>query len=369
MSVHGSLYHGLFASHETAKVMLRATLGSSCSPLPKNSRTGESQGQCRAFCDGARRLEKDLPGICQVFCDNFYRKFALITAGLVVLLDSFARLALHGCGTPAPALRPQPCGLLAVPLDESVNARDGEIGIGLAKTDIMDGLWPAAGRPGLILGGGGSADEELVVLDYYARLIGRGGNVLYLPVAAPDSETNIERYRRWIASVLPPRRLRVGDIWPAFEAHKPDELDSFDSVFLGGGNTFRLLQQLRASGFAQALIDFCRSGRTIYGGSAGAIVFGRDISSCAYHDANDVGLTDTQGLDLCGGYSVWCHFEPEQEESIERHVRASGESLIVLASTSGAVVTEEGVFGLGSGAAFVWSPAYRRALAPAPTVD
>ena len=35
----------------------------------------------------------------------------------------------------------------------------------------------------------------------------------------------------------------------------------------------------------------------IYGGSAGAIIFGYDIDSCLSMDANDVNLEDTKGFD------------------------------------------------------------------------
>jgi dipeptidase E len=160
----------------------------------------------------------------------------------------------------------------------------------------------------VVLGGGGSAGDEAPILDAFAKLVGADGRVLYLPIAARDAESNPERYVSWIESVLPPRKLCVAGIWSSLRGHSPEEVFSFDALFLGGGNTFELLQKLRTTGFADSLAAFSQFDRVLYGGSAGAIVLGRDIAGCTFYDSNVIGLTDTRGsifaaAAVCGAIS------------------------------------------------------------------
>jgi peptidase E len=38
-------------------------------------------------------------------------------------------------------------------------------------------------------------------------------------------------------------------MWTSLADHSPSEIDLFDGVFIGGGNTFQLLYQIRVYGF------------------------------------------------------------------------------------------------------------------------
>ena len=79
-------------------------------------------------------------------------------------------------------------------------------------------------------------------------------------------------------------------------------------MYIGGGNTFRLLAEIRKYGFEPALQDFAYRGKPIYGGSAGAAILGRDIRTVNHIDNDDVGLMNTSALDLANGHSVWVHY-------------------------------------------------------------
>lgn len=77
-------------------------------------------------------------------------------------------------------------------------------------------------------------------------------------------------------------------------------LNNTDFVFVSGGNTFFLLQQMRKSGFSHLIADAVKRG-VIYGGSsAGSIVAGPDISLTVGLDDPTFApeLTDYQGLGL-----------------------------------------------------------------------
>ena len=79
-------------------------------------------------------------------------------------------------------------------------------------------------------------------------------------------------------------------------------------IFLCGGNTYRLLAGLKASGCFEKIADYIRHDGVVFGGSAGAILFGADIDSCACDDNNDADLTDTAGFDVLNGLSLLCHY-------------------------------------------------------------
>ena len=51
----------------------------------------------------------------------------------------------------------------------------------------------------------------------------------------------------------------------------------------------------------------------VYGGSAGAIIYGKDLDSCMTDDENEVQLTDISGFDMLNGYSLLCHFTNRDE--------------------------------------------------------
>ena len=74
-------------------------------------------------------------------------------------------------------------------------------------------------------------------------------------------------------------------------------LAASDVVFVGGGNTYFLLEQSRKSGFADWLVD--ELGERVYlGASAGSILVTPTIVTPANTEQNTVGLQDTAGVGL-----------------------------------------------------------------------
>jgi dipeptidase E len=186
----------------------------------------------------------------------------------------------------------------------------------------------------ILLGGGGSAQDEGAVMERLAAWVG-GGPLLYLPIAAEEVG---QGHWEWIWSALEPLGVTRIGMWGTLSAHLPAELDDFRGVLIGGGNTFHLLHQLRASGFDGALRGYAERGGVLYGGSAGAIVLGRDIGTAAYMDENVAGDADTSGLDLLHGDSVWCHYRPSDDPLICAYVERTGWATLALPENGGAWV-------------------------------
>ena len=197
----------------------------------------------------------------------------------------------------------------------------------------------------LLLGGGGDPRDERPVLDRFVELSG-SGPIAYWPVALDLGDYSA-------ATAFAEAALgRPVDTWARLDEHSAKDLRSCGGVFIGGGNTYRLLNEVRRSGMADALRTFATAG-ALYGGSAGAILFGADIGPAAYLDQDEVGITDTSGLGLLGDYTVWCHFEHQQMGRLNDWVRSSGHPVIALTERSGAEVTGNTLSSIGRGSVYI----------------
>ena len=90
-------------------------------------------------------------------------------------------------------------------------------------------------------------------------------------------------------------------------------VENYSAILIGGGNTYKLLNDLKASGSFEKIKAYIEQDGIVFGGSAGAIIFGYDIESCAAMDKNKVRLKDRKGFDVLSGYSVFGHYEVGSE--------------------------------------------------------
>lgn len=84
---------------------------------------------------------------------------------------------------------------------------------------------------------------------------------------------------------------------------------------LRGGNTFKLLKEIKESKFDILLEKYLKNVGFVYGGSAGAIIFGKSIETSSHADKNIVGLTELSGLNMLNGFDVWCHYNPKEDNN------------------------------------------------------
>jgi dipeptidase E len=200
-------------------------------------------------------------------------------------------------------------------------------------------------EPKIMFSGGGDERDSRLMDEIFAGWVGKG-RLLFLPTALVHP-SNIEAGYRWIKRALAPLGLTDIDAWTNLSGKTALDLDAYDAVYIGGGNTFYLLQQIRLHHLDEALEQFILAGKPVYGGSAGAIILGYDISSCAHIDENIIGLTDFSGLDLALGNTIWCHYTPEDAERIQSYVRRGGIPSIALSEKSGVYRLGEYLYAAG----------------------
>ncbi len=187
----------------------------------------------------------------------------------------------------------------------------------------------------MMLAGGGDATDSRPLDEPFANWLPSGGRLLYWPIALRGSGRSWSACYTWIRDVFRPFGLEKIEMWTDLTAHDANELLRFDAVYLGGGNTFLLRHELQRTSFDHTLLGFAGAGGLLYGGSAGAIVLGSDIMTCAHMDANEVGLADTYGLNLVMGHAIWCHYEPEQDALIRAYVQRTGWPVLALSERAG----------------------------------
>ncbi len=188
--------------------------------------------------------------------------------------------------------------------------------------------------------------------DLFASWIGPQGRLLYWPIALRGMRP-FQSCLEWITEALAPVNISDITMWTDLSEHQPGELDQYSAVYIGGGNTFALLAELQKSGFDRHLQGFIRLGKPVYGGSAGAIVLGRDIRTAEHFDRNDIGLLDMQGLDLAEGHAIWPHYRPSHDEMIVSYVQRYQQPVLAIPERAGIVLDEAGLRTVG------FEPGYR----------
>lgn len=133
-----------------------------------------------------------------------------------------------------------------------------------------------------------------------------GKVVTYIPTAgiAEEIEGMVEEETETLSRLG--LEVDVLEISTASHQKMQESLINNDLIFVGGGNTFFLLQELRRTGANQILTDQVNNGKLYIGESAGAIVACPDIGYSAEIDSVEKApdLKDYTGLNLVDFYLV-----------------------------------------------------------------
>jgi dipeptidase E len=109
-------------------------------------------------------------------------------------------------------------------------------------------------------------------------------------------------------------------------------LADVDIVFIGGGNTFHLLDQLRQSGLGEWLKENAKD-KVYVGSSAGSIVMTPTIATANGADPNLKGMTDLNALGLVD-FDFIPHIPDIPLAAAERYAKTAERSLYALDDTS-----------------------------------
>ena len=100
-----------------------------------------------------------------------------------------------------------------------------------------------------------------------------------------------------------------------FEPDKSRNLN-IDAIYVGGGNTFLLLDRLRKCNFDKDIINYVNNGIIYIGGSAGTHIVTRNIKHVLNFDENTAKMTNFKGLGLFNGIII-CHYDKSREKILK----------------------------------------------------
>ncbi len=168
----------------------------------------------------------------------------------------------------------------------------------------------------VFLCGGGAGEQTIEANKRLNEVIDHTKPCLYIPLAM-EAEMYDSCYE-WIIGELKDVQIPYIEMVRSGAELAKKNFSDYSVVFIGGGNTYKLLKELKECGAFGKLRTYLEHGGVAFGGSAGAIIFGEDLESCNLDDPNDVGLTDTAGMDVLQGVSLLCHFTSREKAEDER---------------------------------------------------
>lgn len=220
----------------------------------------------------------------------------------------------------------------------------------------------------LILCGGGSGDQNTLANQKLNEIIDHNKPILYIPLAMDENEYPYGDCYEWINEELKNVDKTGISMVRSFEDLASRNLQDYSALFIGGGNTYKLLLGLKESGAFKNIRDYINKDGVVIGGSAGAVIFGYDINIIASMDPNDVKLKDTKGFDELSGISIFPHYtnrkskhtEEENNErmkmftdSITKYSEKIGK-VIAIPEEDAIYISEEGVQVIGTKPYFVF---------------
>ncbi len=168
----------------------------------------------------------------------------------------------------------------------------------------------------LILNGGGTGNQVADARKLLNSLIDHNKKILYIPFAWPDL-TYSGCLEFMTSELFDIDKLGIDMVKTTDELMSKNFTD-YACIYIGGGNTYKLLSDLKTSGAFDKIKKYLlEEDGIVYGGSAGAIIFGKDLDSCNTDDENEVSLVDNTGFDMINGYSLLCHYTSREAERTE----------------------------------------------------
>ena len=169
----------------------------------------------------------------------------------------------------------------------------------------------------LLLCGGGCGKKTIEANRIFNKIIDHTKPLLYVPLAMDENEHPYDSCFEWITGELSSVDIPRIEMVRTFEELASKNLSNYCAIFIGGGNTYKLLKGIKESGAFNKIKEYIDNDGILYGGSAGAIICGYDINSVLPMDDNDVNLKDTKGFNVLNGISLFAHYT--NEETPELH--------------------------------------------------
>ncbi len=170
--------------------------------------------------------------------------------------------------------------------------------------------------------------------------------VVFIPTAA-----NVEEYKEYVDEAISVFQelgfhIKMMDVAAMETSQIKELLKNCSCLYISGGNTFYLLQELKRKGIDKTIVDRVSDGIVYIGESAGAIIASADIEYNQIMDDKTVAedLKDYSGMNLFNSYILPHYGEFPFAQSSKETLEAYGSSLdlLPLTNSQALIVTADG---------------------------
>ena len=160
----------------------------------------------------------------------------------------------------------------------------------------------------LFLNGGGCGKQTILAYKEINKIINHKKPVLYVPLAINEENHPCNSCYEWIKEEISMIDIPNIEMVRTFEEFANKDFNKYSLIYIGGGNTYKLLNGIKTTNTFNKLKKYLQNDGIVYGGSAGAVIFGKDINIIKLMDNNDVSLKDTSGFNYLSEMSLFVHY-------------------------------------------------------------
>jgi len=192
----------------------------------------------------------------------------------------------------------------------------------------------------IILSGGGDIKESFQLDEKYFSLLKNDTKILYIPIALNRTKLGFEACYDWFSTLISEHTKEKDiDFTMLLENDNIPNFGLYNSIYIGGGNTYKLLDYIYEKNLGEKITEYIKKGGIVYGGSAGAMVLGKDIRTA--EEENDKNSPNSSGLNLLGEKSVICHYTESLDQKIFEIVKKINSEVIAIPENAGVVLYNE----------------------------
>lgn len=160
----------------------------------------------------------------------------------------------------------------------------------------------------LFLNGGGCGQQTLLTYKEINKVIDHEKPVLYIPLAMDEKDHPYDSCYDWIKEEISSIDIPAIEMVKTFEQLEKKDLSKYSLIYIGGGNTYKLLNGIKKTNIYDKLKEYILNNGILYGSSAGTVIFGKSIDIIEVMDENGINLTDTNGFNFLNNISIFVHY-------------------------------------------------------------
>jgi dipeptidase E len=212
--------------------------------------------------------------------------------------------------------------------------------------------------------GGGTRENRVLAREVIASLEGKRNPVIaFVPADAESAEADFSAFKKGFSRTVI-KRFRCIPVDRSLSEKAENALLSADAIFLGGGNTFYFLNNLRKRKLLPKLRRFAKNGGLLMGLSAGSILMTPSIMTAAVpamdSDDNEIGLRNLSALKLVPfEFSPHYYHSREADRELKNYSKSLPHPIYACADGEGIVVKNGAIHFIGRVAVFRNGAKYR----------